>query len=201
MRVKAKKPQRRKLAKKAAFLKAFIICADLTRAAAAIKCDRSEHYRWLKRDPKYAKAFEAACEQAGQTLEDDAVHWARIGVFEQYTYQGRPQFAQRVRILGKLLDGREIFLDEYKPAELRAFEVQSQRAIEEDDPRRPLGAFRRSEGLMGKLLKAFKPERYAERGSMELTGRGGEAIEISIVDRLNAARNRLAAAKHASEQK
>ena len=175
-----KKSQRRILSKKGAFLKAFIACADLTRAAAACKIDRCNHYEWLRKDKRYAKAFAVAREQAAQTLEDDAVHWARRGLFEQYTYQGRPQFAQRIRILGKLPDGREIYQDEYTPAELRAFEIQSTRVIEEDDPSRPLGQFRRSEGLMGRLLKAFMPARYAERSVAEVSGKDGGAIDAQL---------------------
>lgn len=188
---KPKKPQKRTLNKKPAFLKAFAACADLTRAAAACKIDRSEHYRWLKTDPKYAEAFEQARVEAGQTLEDDAVRWARVGIFEQYVYQGRPQFAQRERIKCRLPDGREVYRDEFRLEELAAMEVQSERTVTEDDPRRPLGAFRRSEGLMGRLLSAFIPKRYASR-SVELTGKDGAPIEIAIVDRLNAARDRLA---------
>lgn len=197
MKKKPKKPQRRVLRKKPAFLKAFVACADLTRAAAACRIDRSEHYRWLKTDKKYAAAFEAAREHAGQTLEDDAVHWARVGVFEQYVYQGRPQFAQIDRIKCRLPDGREIYRDEFTLEELAGMEVQSERTVTEDDPRRPLGAFRRSEGLMGRLLKAFMPARYAERA--EITGKDGGPIEVGIVERLNAARNRLATMKPKAE--
>lgn len=175
---RTKKPQSRTLDKKPAFLKAYIACADLTRAAAAVKIDRSEHYRWLKTDKKYAAAFAAARDEAGQTLEDDAVHWARVGTFEQYVYQGRPQFAQRDRIKCKLPDGREVYRDDFTLEELAAMEVQSERTVTEDDPRRPLGQFRRSEGLMGRLLRAFMPSRYAER--TELTGKDGGAIDTAL---------------------
>jgi hypothetical protein len=175
---KRPKPQTRTLDKKPAFLAAYIACADLTRAAKAAKIDRGQHYDWLKSDKKYAAAFEAAREQAGQTLEDDAVHWARIGTFEQYVYQGRPQFAQRDRVKCLLPDKREVYADEFTIEELAAMEVQSERTVTEDDPRRPLGAFRRSEGLMGRLLKAFMPARYAERS--EVTGKDGGAIETAM---------------------
>jgi hypothetical protein len=183
---RTKKPQTRTLDKKPAFLKAYIACADLTRAAAAVKIDRGQHYEWLKSDAKYAALFEAAKEQAAQTLEDDAVHWARVGTFEQYTYQGRPQFAQRERVKCRLPDGREVYKDEFRLEELAAMEIQSERTVTEDDPRRPLGQFRRSEGLMGRLLSAFMPKRYAAR--TEITGKDGAPLEI--ITRLEAARRR-----------
>lgn len=62
------KPQRRLLDKKTAFLAAFVACADLTRAAATVGIDRSEHYRWLKGDPTYGARFEAARAQAQDAL-------------------------------------------------------------------------------------------------------------------------------------
>lgn len=45
-----------------------------------------------------------------------------------------------------------------------------------------------SDGLVPTLLRGFKPEKYRERITAELTGPGGGPIEI--VERLNAARKR-----------
>lgn len=148
--------QKRTIDKRPAFLKAFVASASLTEAAKAVGIDRSVHYDWLK-EPAYAEAFAAAREQAAQTLEDDAVHWARTGIFEPLVYQGQFQYAQR-----PILD------DHGNPTG----------KTESYGP--PLGIFRRSEGLMGRLLKAFMPARYAERGSMELSGKDGQPIETAI---------------------
>lgn len=174
------KVQTRLLNKKKPFLRAFIACASLTEAARAVKIDRSLHYQWLRDDPEYVKAFEAAKIEAAQTLEDDAVHWARRGIFEQYVFQGRPQFAQRDRVKCRLPDDREVYADEFTSEQLAEMEIASKRTVTEDDPERPLGAFRRSEGLLGKLLKAFMPDRYAERGAVELTGKDGGPIESNF---------------------
>lgn len=165
--------------KKPAFLKAYIATASLTEAAKACKIDRTLHYQWLENDPEYARAFEQARKQAGQTLEDDAVHWARVGVFEPLVYQGSFCYAQREVKLHTLPDGREV-RDEQLPAnpeDLAAMEIVSTRTVTEAyGP--PLGIFRRSEGLMSRLLKAFMPDRYGDR--TELTGPGGGPVESAL---------------------
>lgn len=178
--------QTRLIRKQGPFLKAFIACASLTEAARAVKMDRSLHYQWLRDDPEYAKAFEAAREQAAQTLEDHAIEWAHRGIFRQYVWQGRPMFAQRERVKWTLPDGREVYADEYTNQELAALEPQEKRTVIEDDPSKPLGEYVKSEGLMGRLLSAFMPSRYGQR--VELTGKNGTPIEI--VARLEAARRR-----------
>lgn len=171
-----KRTQKRSVNKKPAFLRAFIASASLTAAAEAVGIDRSIHYDWLAKDAEYAKAFEQARIEAGQTLEDDAVHWARIGVFEPLVYQGRFQFAERERTLCTLPDGREVFEEEL-PADLAGVEIVSRRGIKEQfGP--PLGIFRRSEGLMARLLKAFIPDRYGDK--TEVTGANGGAIEQAL---------------------
>jgi hypothetical protein len=195
-----KKAQKRGVDKRKAFLKAFVACASLTEAAAAVGIDRSAHYDWLK-EPKYAEAFERARLEAAQTLEDDAVAWARKGIFEPLVYQGQFQYAQRKRIICTLPDGREVYEDDLTREDpnfdLKPFDIQSRRTVLEDYGL-PLGIFRRSEGLMGRLLKAFMPQRYADRGALELTGKDGGPLEI--VERLQAGRQRIAAAKEPADK-
>jgi hypothetical protein len=171
-----KRRQSRTIDKKPAFLQAYIKCADLTRAAAAVKMDRSNHYQWLDDDPKYKAAFERARIQAGQTLEDDAVNWARKGIFEPLVYQGRFQYVQKPVKMHELADGRTV-REEQLPEDKTGFEIQKSWVVWEDDIGKPLGIWRRSEGMMGKALKAFMPERYGDRVSAELSGPGGGPIE------------------------
>jgi hypothetical protein len=175
--------QRRLINKKPAFLKAFIACGSLTEAAKAVKIDRSAHYDWLKSDPEYAAAFSQACTEAGQTLEDIAVEWATRGIFEPLVYQGQFCYAMRNRVLCLLPDGREVYEDDLTggnpQADLSGFEIQSRRTVTEPfGP--PLGIWRRSEGLMGRLLKAFMPARYADRGAVEVTGKDGGPVESTL---------------------
>jgi hypothetical protein len=172
----AKRKQKRAVNKKPAFLAAFKVSASLTEAAAATGIDRGQHYDWLRSDPKYAEAFEQARIEAGQSLEDDAIAWARKGIFEPIVYQGSFCFAQRERVKCTLLDGREVFAEEL-PDDYNPEWIQSKRVILESyGP--PLGIYRRSEGLMSRLLKAFLPSRYADRGAVEISGPKGGPIPL-----------------------
>jgi hypothetical protein len=175
--------QRRLIDKKPAFLKAFIACASLTEAAKAVRIDRSMHYDWLRTDPDYAARFEQARIEAAQTLEDDAVEWARKGIREPLVYQGQFCYEQRKRTICTLPDGRDVYEDELTggdpKADLSGFDIQSRRTvIESFGP--PLVIHRRSEGLLGRLLKAFMPARYADRGAVEVTGKEGGPIESTL---------------------
>jgi hypothetical protein len=175
--------QRRLIDKKPAFLKAFIATGSLTEAAKAVKIDRGAHYDWLRDDPAYAEAFERARIEAGQTLEDIALEWATKGIWEPLVYQGQFCYAMRNRVLCLLPDGREVYEDELTGGDpkfdLTRFEIQSRRTITEPHGP-PLGIHRRSEGLMGRLLKAFMPARYAERGAVEVTGKDGGPVESTL---------------------
>lgn len=172
---KSKRKQKRALNKKPAFLKSFIACASLTDAAKAIGIDRGQHYDWLRDDPKYAIAFEAAKLQAAQTLEDDAVEWARRGIFEPLVYQGQFQYAQRPVVICTLPDGRKV-REQDLPEPIGDVKIQSRcTTLEAYGP--PLGIYRRSEGLLGRLMKAFMPARYGERVAVEASGPGGGPVQ------------------------
>lgn len=168
--------QTRLIDKKPAFLAAFRVLANVREAAKAAKIDRSLHYDWLDSDPEYAAAFARARREAGQELKDDAVEWARKGIFEPLVYQGQFQFAQREVKLHTLPDGREV-RDEQLPDDRAGVEIVSTRTITEPyGP--PLGIYRRSESLLARLLKAFIPEEFGDK--TEITGPGGGAIESAL---------------------
>lgn len=163
----AKKRQSRTIDKKPAFLAAFVACASLTEAAKACGIDRSNHYDWLREDKAYAEAFAAARQQAGDTLKDDAVEWVRRGIFEPLVYQGQFQFAQR-----PVLDA------EGKPTGAT------------ENYGSPLGIYRRSEGLMHRLLRAFLPDEFGDRSALELTGKDGGPVEVSLAEVLRQRRRK-----------
>lgn len=71
-----------------AFLAAYAQTANLTKAAEAAKIDRTLHYRWIAKFPKYQKAFCEAERQAGDFIEGEAVRRATEGVLEPVFYQG-----------------------------------------------------------------------------------------------------------------
>lgn len=119
-----------------AFLAAFRLTGNITKAADAAKIERTMHYRWLRSSPSYKKAFTDAHAEVGDMLEGEAIRRANEGVLEPVYYQGVACGAIRVY----------------------------------------------SDGLMLSLLKAFKPEKYRERVSAEVSGPGGGPIPIAHAD-------------------
>lgn len=86
--VPAGKPAKvRRINHKKAFLAAFKETASITVAARSAGVRREQHYKWMA-DPGYAADFDAAREEAIQTLEDEAVRRARNGTQRPVFYQG-----------------------------------------------------------------------------------------------------------------
>lgn len=185
-KTRPKRKQKRGVNKKPAFLAAFVTCGSLTQAAAIVGIDRGEHYDWLRKDRKYAKAFEDAKPQMVQSLLDSAVTRAMDGVFVPNVYQGLFRYPQEPCELWPAI-----------PAVVAAPGVEAREAVPamlgtRDIPgSMPIGTWVRSEMLHAALLRAHIPAFRA--GRLELTGKDGGPVEIGIVERLNAARNRLAA--------
>lgn len=96
-----------------AFLKAFRVSGQITKAAEAAKIDRTRHYRWLKNE-KYAAAFKEAYNQVGDMLEEEAIRRAHDGVLEAVFYQGAPVGAIRVYSDGLMLKLLPRFKPEYR---------------------------------------------------------------------------------------
>lgn len=73
--------------KKEIFLKALSINGIITEAAKAAKIPRQSHYDWMKNDPEYPARYEAAYNEAVDSLEQEAISRARDG-WEEPVYQG-----------------------------------------------------------------------------------------------------------------
>ncbi len=71
-----------------AFLAAYALVGNVTKAAELAKCARSMHYVWLE-DPDYEKLFEAARLEARDHLEEDARRRACEGTLKPVFYQGK----------------------------------------------------------------------------------------------------------------
>jgi hypothetical protein len=138
--------------KQKAFLAAYVITASITRSAKAAKLDRSLHYLWLA-DAEYAGAFENTKDQAAQLLEDEAVRRAHQGVEEPLTWQG--QFTYKRRAV-KDAEGNTT-LENYG---------------------KPLSINRKSDALLQFLLKGFRPDKYRDRVSAEVSGPAGGPISL-----------------------
>lgn len=74
--------------KKKKFLTAYSECGNITHAAEAAGIERSLHYWWLEKHPRYVEAFEAAHAQAIDRMEQEARRRAMLGVDEPVFYQG-----------------------------------------------------------------------------------------------------------------
>jgi hypothetical protein len=70
------------------FLQAYEDSLSVDRAAEVANVDRASHYRWLRRDPKYAAGFQRRRDIAGQFLEAEAITRAGDGWLEPVFYQG-----------------------------------------------------------------------------------------------------------------
>lgn len=74
---------------KRAFIAAYAECGTITKAAEVAGIARQTHYDWLKADSEYVKACDAAYEQAGERLEQEARRRAVEGVKKPVFYQGK----------------------------------------------------------------------------------------------------------------
>jgi hypothetical protein len=89
---KRKKPEdpRSSFEKRKAFLGHWSDTFSVSRAAELAGIDRSEHYRWFRKDKKYAAAFKRRKETAADYLESEAIDRAGAGWLEPVYYQGAP---------------------------------------------------------------------------------------------------------------
>lgn len=65
------------------------MCGRVDKACQSANVDRSTFYDWLKADPDYKAAFEAAQERTTRMLEDEAFRRAFDGVDEPVFHQGQ----------------------------------------------------------------------------------------------------------------
>jgi len=139
-------------ARQTAFLAAFCETASITRAAKAAKVHRRLHYDWLL-DPGYLLRFDRATDQATAILEDEAVRRANEGVPEFKYYKGQLCYRQK----------------------------WNEGTLRWERYGKPLAVVRYSDALMMFMLRGLKPEKYRERTTTELVGKGGEELSLQVV--------------------
>jgi len=76
--------------KQCEFLTAYADSFNIDRAAAQSRIDPSTHFRWFRRNPKYAEAFKRRKDQAAHYLEAECIRRAGEGWLEDVYYQGAP---------------------------------------------------------------------------------------------------------------
>ena len=166
--------------KKDAFLAAFKVSANLSKAADAVGIDRGLHYRWLKDDPEYAEAFEQAKIEAAQLLEDIAIARATEGLDEPIIYHGELAMEPATDA-----EGRQIYIPRID-AEGNPVLTEGGHQIM-DRLMKPLVVRKRSDALLSQLLKAWLPVKYRENhhidGVME-TRTGASALTDAQLERI-----------------
>jgi hypothetical protein len=110
-------------------------------------------------DGLYRLKFAASLPEAGGLLEDDAIQWARRGLFEPTIYQGEYCYEKRQRTMCKLADGTTAFEDELPKKHAKI--LQRRTVVTADGLQ--IGIFRRDPGLLARLLAAWMPEKYAPK--------------------------------------
>ena len=92
-------------AAKARFLDHFARTANVTQSCAISRIGRATVYEWRDDDPAFATAWSIAEERGTASLEDEAIHRAKVGVSEPVYYKG-----EIVGYVRKPSDGLLIFM-------------------------------------------------------------------------------------------
>jgi hypothetical protein len=98
--------------RKAAFLRALGDSGSIAKSARVAGIDRTTHYEWLAKDPRYRARFEGASAMRRDTVLDALMERAVFGVFKPIIYKGKFCREPRCRIICQLADGTSAFADE-----------------------------------------------------------------------------------------
>jgi hypothetical protein len=142
--------------RQSAFLSAYRVCGNISRAARSAQVHRTDHYRWME-DPEYAEAFAIAHEEACDALEEEARTRAVEGWEEPVIYKGEMQYTPVTDDDGNLVtkeDGQPLL--------------------------RPLTIRKKDTNLLIFLLKGAKPDKFRENFRGEISGPGGKPLRSSI---------------------
>lgn len=165
-------------AKEAWFLEALAEDGNVSRASTVAGFDRKTAYRKREVDHNFAEAWDNALAIAADRLEAEALRRAAHGVTKPLYYQGQPVYLYRTvvdenkqPVLGE--DGREL------REAVRDAEGQPVQAVE----------YVYSDSLLTTMLRGAKPEKYRDnKSTVEVSGPGGGAIELTAVSETERAR-------------
>ena len=136
-----------------AFLASLAELGNVRLACEAAEIDRRTAYNRREADPEFAAVWDAALDQAADLLEEEARRRAYEGVRRYKFDRGRPIM---VPVVG---DDGLVVRDKDGNLELVPY-------VEHEY----------SDTLLIFLLKGIRPEKYRERGAMELTGKDGAPL-------------------------
>lgn len=140
--------------KQLAFLAAYALTGNISRAAQSAQIDRTNHYDWLG-DPAYAQRFEEAKREAAELLEAEARRRAVEGIEEPVIYQGElcPEVATDPETGERRLTGKPLTVRKY------------------------------SDTLLIFLLKGAMPDKYRENAKVEHSGANGGPVQNEMTIR------------------
>lgn len=137
---------------RARVLALFAVSGRIDQACESVGVERTSHYRWLKKYPDYATAFEQAREEAADLLEAEAWRRAREGVQEPVFNGGKRAADFVYDEKGEVVKDPETGRPKSQPAFVR----------------------KHSDQLLMFLLKGRRPKVYGDK--VEATGKGGVAL-------------------------
>lgn len=136
--------------KQEAFLKAYALSANLSKAARDAGIVRDLHYQWMREDPFYPDLFEQCRREAAQSLEDEAVRRGKEGIEQPVIYQGKVCYEDIIDPeTGEVTGSRKLIVREY------------------------------SDALLKMVLTKFDPS-YRDKSAVELTGANGGPIDNAL---------------------
>ena len=158
---------------KAMFLAQLADAGMVTESAQAAGVDRKTVYNWRKTDKEFAQAWDDALVAGTEILEREATRRAVDGVEEPVIYQGQP-----TPLYERNPDGstkfRIVMVDDGQGGKIQRQEPVP--LLDEHGNPRFLTIRKPSDTLMIFLLKARRPDKYRERFTAELTGKGGKDL-------------------------
>lgn len=158
---------------KAIFLAQLADAGMVTESAQAAGVDRKTVYNWRKNDKEFAQAWDDALEAGTEILEREAARRAVDGVEEPVIYQGQPTPLYERNQDGSL-KYRTVMVDDGQGGKIQRQEPVP--LLDEQGNPKFLTIRKPSDTLMIFLLKARRPDKYRERFTAELTGKGGKDL-------------------------
>lgn len=164
--------------KEAWFLEALAEDGNVSRASTVAGFDRKTAYRKREVDRNFAEAWDNALAIAADRLEAEALRRAAQGVTKPLYYQGQPVYLYRTVV------------DENNQP-LKGEDGRDLREVVRDEHGQPVPAveYVYSDNLLTTLLRGAKPEKYRDnKSTVEVSGPGGGAIELTAVSETERAR-------------
>ncbi|MDY7579367.1 terminase [Herbaspirillum sp. RTI4] len=153
-----------------AFCAALSETAQVSKACSAVGIARQTAYQWRRQNLDFALAWDEAMQVAVSALEDEAIRRGHEGFDEPLVHQG--QFTPVVDFDAIDPLTNEKFIPQLAPVKRNA-----------DGSPQYATMKKYSDTLLIFTLKAHAPQKYRENTSIELTGKGGGAVQFNDTEK------------------